>query len=59
MAGSNVTIKLTDDQQKQIREATGKIVTELSLGPAAEGQLSDQALDGTVGGVYKLVAVKT
>jgi hypothetical protein len=51
MAGSIITIKLNDDQQKQIREATGKTVTELTLGPAATGQLSDQALEGTVGGV--------
>ena len=62
MAGSNVTIKLNDDQQKQIREATGQTVTELSLEPVAAGPLSDQQLDGAVGGLtftFKLVAVKT
>ena len=50
MAESNITIKLNDDQQKQIREATGKTVTGLNLGPVAAGQLSDQEPGGAVGG---------
>lgn len=68
MAANTITIKLNDDQQKQIRDATGQTVTELSLEPVAAGQLSDQTLDGVVGGadglmplafIFKLVAVKT
>jgi len=62
MAASKLTISLTDDQQRQFHEATGQTVTELTLEPAAMGELSDQQLDGVVGGLtftFKLVAVKT
>ena len=62
MAPSKLTIRLTDDQQRQFREATGQTVTDLTLEPAATGELSDQQLDGVVGGLaftFKLVAVKT
>lgn len=62
MEASKLTISLTDDQQKQFREATGETVTELTLAPAAANELSDQQLDGVVGGLtftFKLVAVKT
>jgi len=67
---ANITIRLTDDQQRQFREATGQTVTELTLEPAGANELSDQQLDGVVGGSgntpttflrfdFKLVAVKT
>jgi len=46
---ADVKIKLTDDQQKQIREATGKSVTELDI-----GGLTEQDLDKVVGGVSVL-----
>jgi len=62
MEASKLTISLTDDQQKQFREATGETVTELTLEPAAANELSDQQLDSVVGGLtftFKLVAVKT
>jgi len=62
MAANNIIIRLTDNQQKQIRDATGKTVTELTLGPVATGPLSDQELDGVAGGLqfsFNLVAVKT
>ncbi len=50
MATSKLTITLTDDQQRQIREATGQTATELIVEPAAANELSDQELDGVVGG---------
>ena len=62
MSASKLSIKLTDKQQKQIHETTGKAVSELSLEHDAAGELSDQALDGVAGGLtfqFKLVAVKT
>ena len=62
MEASKLTISLTEDQQKQFREATGETVTELTLEPAPASELSDQQLDHVVGGLaftFKLVAVKT
>ena len=50
MAGKNLTIKLTDDQQRQIREATGKSVTELNIGIGAKRDLSEKELDEVAGG---------
>jgi len=43
MAG--VTIKLTDDQQKQIRSLTGKNLTELNIELASTGGLTEKELD--------------
>ena len=67
---ASITIKLTDDQQRQFHEATGETFTELTLEPAGANELSNQQLDGVVGGSgntspiflqfsFKLVAVKT
>lgn len=50
MAGKTLTISLTDEQRKQIHEATGQNVTGLTLEYAAGGALSEQQLDGAVGG---------
>ena len=58
---NKLTIKLTSEQQKQIKNATGREVAELSL-DQADGQLSDGELDAVAGGLtftFKLVAVKT
>ncbi len=44
MAGYKLTIKLTADQQKQIKDATGKSITELNVNIASTGQLSDVEL---------------
>jgi hypothetical protein len=52
MGGDKLTIKLTDDQQKQIRAATGKGITELNIDLAA-GRLSDEELDQVAGGAKK------
>ena len=51
MAGNKLTIKLTDEQQHQIKAATGYSFKELNIDIAAAGQLSDQVLDQVAGGV--------
>jgi len=50
MAGRNLTIRLTDDQQKQIKDATGKNLTELSIDLASTGHLTEMELEGVAGG---------
>jgi hypothetical protein len=45
MAGNKLTIKLTDDQQNQIKSATGKNITELNIGLASPGNLSENDLE--------------
>ena len=52
MAGDKLTIKLTDDQQTQIKNATGKSVTELNINVAATGNLAETDLDQVCGGLY-------
>jgi hypothetical protein len=50
MAGTKLTIKLTEEQQTQIKKATGKTITEINIDAAATGSLSDQDLDRLSGG---------
>jgi hypothetical protein len=50
MAGNKLTIKLTEDQQRQIMKATGRNITELNINLAAAGNLSQQDLDNVAGG---------
>ena len=50
MAGK-LTINLTDDQQKQIKDATGKAITQLSFDTAAISKLTDEDLDRVAGGM--------
>jgi hypothetical protein len=50
MANKNLTIKLTNEQQKQIRDATGKNIAELNIDLAATGRLTEQELDQVAGG---------
>jgi hypothetical protein len=50
MAGNKLTIKLTDDQQNQIKNATGRTITELNIDLAATGQLSEKDLEELAGG---------
>lgn len=45
MAINKLTIKLTEDQQNQIRDASGKTITELNIDLAAVGKLSDEDLN--------------
>ena len=49
----NFTLKLTADQQKQIKAATGKSVPELTVDLSSSGRLSDVDLDQVVGGKGK------
>ena len=46
MAANKLTIKLTEDQQKQIRDATGKSITELTLDA---DELAEKELDQVAG----------
>ena len=50
MAGK-LTIKLTDDQQNQINNATGRSITELNIDIAATSALTEKELDHVSGGV--------
>lgn len=51
MPADKLTIKLTDEQQKQIKKATGKSIKKLNIDLAATGRLGDADLDKVVGGV--------
>jgi hypothetical protein len=51
MAGNKLTIKLTDDQQNQIKNATGRSITELNIDVAAAGHLTEKDLDQIAGGI--------
>ena len=50
MANKNLTLKLTSDQQRQIKEATGKNIAELNIDLLSSGHLSEKELDQVVGG---------
>jgi len=50
MAGNKLTIKLTDDQQNQIKSATGRSITELNIDLGAMSNLSEKDLDTVSGG---------
>jgi hypothetical protein len=50
MAQDKLTIRLTDDQQKQIQEATGKKVTALNITGYVPSALTEQDLDKVIGG---------
>ena len=54
MAGNKLTIQLTTDQQAQIRDATGKSVTELNIDLASTGHLTEKDLQQVSGGVQKV-----
>jgi hypothetical protein len=59
MIGNKLTIKLTDDQQSQIKTATGKSITELNIDLSATGNLTDQDLDSVSGGYIHLTTIKS
>jgi hypothetical protein len=54
MAGNKLTIKLTDDQQNQIKNATGKSITELNIDLSATGNLTDKDLDSVSSGAIHI-----
>jgi hypothetical protein len=47
---STLTIHLTEEQQKQIKDVFGKDVTELNLSAVAQGELSESQLGEVTGG---------
>lgn len=49
----NVTIKLTGEQQKQIKDATGKDLTELNIDLPATDAISEKGLEEVSGGVVR------
>lgn len=51
MAGKKLTITLTGDQQRQIKDATGRTVTALTFDLASGGHLTQKDLDQVAGGV--------
>ncbi len=53
MAGNKLTIKLTDEQQKQIQDATGKTIRELNIDLGSTGHLTQKELDDLAGGAGK------
>jgi hypothetical protein len=53
MKKKNLKLKLTNDQQRQIRETTGKDVSELNIEIASRGQISEEDLEKIVGGATK------
>jgi hypothetical protein len=53
MTAGNLTVKLTNEQQKQIRDATGKDIAELNIDLAATGHLTEKELEQVAGGKAK------
>ena len=59
MAGNKLTIKLTDDQQAQIKKATGRSIRELNIDLEATGQLTEKDLDSASGGSFRFGTIKS
>jgi len=53
MPGNVPRIQLTDEQQKQIKDATGKSIKELNIDLAAMGSLTEKELKDVAGGVRR------
>jgi hypothetical protein len=49
MSDDKLTIKLTNEQQKQIKDATGRSVTEVEIGPKV-ADLTLKELEAVAGG---------
>jgi len=54
MASNRLTIKLTDQQQEQIKSATGKSITELNIDLGATGNLTEKDLDNVSAGAISI-----
>jgi hypothetical protein len=54
MKDSKVTIQLTSDQQKQIKDKTGKSIRSLNIDLAGAGQLTEKELDHVAGGAVDM-----
>ncbi len=50
MAENKLTITLTDDQQSQIKNATGESITELNIDLDSTGHLTEVDLEQVAGG---------
>ena len=50
---SEVTIQFAEEQQKQIKNAAGKDMTELNLSFGSQGVRSGSELSGMPGGVFR------
>jgi len=59
MAANKLTIKLTDDQQSQIKMATGRSIRELNIDLDATGELTDKDLDRATGGSIHIGIIKS
>jgi hypothetical protein len=57
MANKNLTLKLTANQQKQIKEATGKDIKEISLAVASTGQLTEKDLELVNAGGVRIIHI--
>jgi len=53
MANKSLKLKLTNDQRRQIKEATGKDISEVNIEVASTGQLSEKDLDRVAAGATK------
>ena len=50
MADNKLTLRLTQEQQNQILNSTGKKISELGLDLAAKGHLTKEELNKVAGG---------
>jgi hypothetical protein len=58
MAGKKLTIKPSDEQQSQIKKATGRSIRELNIDLGATHHLNDQDLDIASGGSCHIGTIK-
>ncbi|MFZ0961653.1 MAG: hypothetical protein WAO35_12170 [Terriglobia bacterium] len=53
MANKTLKLMLTNEQKRQMREATGKDVSEVNVDLASSGQLSEKDLEQVAAGATK------
>lgn len=56
---SEVTIRLTEEQQKQIKNSTGNDMTELHLSFESKGALTNSELNAVSGGSFRITSIRT
>ncbi len=57
-ANKKLTIRLTEDQQKQIKQATGRSIKELNIDLASTQELSKAELEELAGGSFRIGIIK-
>ena len=57
-ANKKLTIRLTEDQQKQIKQATGRSIKELNIDLASTQELSKAELEELAGGSFRIGTIK-